>query len=590
MGWLSRFWKGSQVEERAADLGDIEGMMRGYTAPPYMGGVSSAGVMVDENAAMALTAMQAAVRLIAGTVASLPLVLYERTAEGRRRATDHPSWRTVAVEPNPWQTRFEFRETLTAAAAMHGNGLAEVIPSRQGNVAALVPLNYQRTSVERRGLALRYEYLPDNGGAPRVLSHDDVVHVRDLHSPDGIVGVCRVRWAAEAIGTGLAQDQFAGRYYSNGAAPSLMLQTDESLSDRAYQRLRDDAALTRQGIVNAHGVPIFEEGLKATSITPTAEQAMIVSARGFTVAEVARLYNVPLSLLGAADKLPYASVVEQNRAFLVYTLSQWLPRIEQAVERAVLLPSERGRYYCEFLVDGLLRLNPKERGEFYKSLMDIGAMSPNEVRRLENMPPISEAAADDFYMTRNLARLGSELLGEEPAAAAGDQPADPPQRSMSYRVRAAEQRLAPWGDALADVAERIVAREARQVRRAASQAGGLAELEAKAGQLYAGELAGFIERAAAPVARGMLRTLADDLPADRLGELAADWLGQVAADWCRSSTEQLAAAAADGPEAIEQLCATWEETRAAAWAEEVRQAAADRLPRVVALAAGSVEQ
>lgn len=351
------------------------------------GAESASGVYVDAKSAESVSTVHAAVSLIAGTVASLPLHLYQRGDNGdRTRASLHPLYRILHDTPNPGQTALEFREQLTAHCLLWGNAYAEVHRDAAGNVSALVPIHPRDvTIVKLPSGRLRYDV--SEGGELRRLLSDEVLHLRD-RSDDGIIGKSRITTAREMLGGILASQEHGNRTFANGARPGGVLKTPHVLDKGSAERIGQSWREQFGGVGNSGKVAVLENGLEFQPLSMSNEDSQWLQSRQFSVEEVARLFNVPPVLLGDLRHANFSNSVEMMRHFVTVTLRPWLTRWEQAMERTLMGPIARGRYFVEFSAEGLLRGDAKNRAEFYQSGIDAGWLLRSEARRLENLPTI----------------------------------------------------------------------------------------------------------------------------------------------------------------------------------------------------------
>lgn len=351
------------------------------------GAIAASGVFVDARSAESVSTVHAAVSLIAGTVASLPLHLYQRGENGdRARATLHPLYRLLHDSPNDGQTALEFREQLTAHCLLWGNAYAEIHRDAAGIVTALTPIHPRDvTIVKLPSGRLRYDV--SEGGELRRLLADEVLHLRD-RSDDGIQGKSRITTAREMLGGILASQEHGNRTFANGAKLSGVLKTPHVLDKGSAERIGESWRQQFGGSANAGKVAVLEHGLEFQPLSMSMEDSQWLGARQFSVEEVARLFNVPPVLLGDLRHANFSNSVEMMRHFVTVTLRPWLSRWEQALERALMGPIARNRYFIEFSAEGLLRGDAKNRADFYKSGIDAGWLLRSEARRLENLPTI----------------------------------------------------------------------------------------------------------------------------------------------------------------------------------------------------------
>lgn len=374
-------WPFRKTEQRAAPDPS-------WSALINPGALSSSGVYVDTRSAEGLTPVLAAVNLIAGTVASLPLHLYRRLPTGdRERVTDHPLAQVLGAQPNESQTAFEWREMETAHCLLAGNAYSEIVWDGAGNVVALKPLHPRNvTIVKLPNDRHRYDVTDSNGRVRHLLS-EEVLHLRD-RSDDGLVGKSRITVAREMLGGVLAAQEHGNRTFANGARLSGVLQTPHQMTEEQIQRLATSWQSQFSGTANAGRTAILENGLQYAQLAMSNADAQWLESRQFSVEEISRLFNVPPVLLGDLRHANFSNSVEMMRHFVTVTLRPWLTRIEQAMERALLGPIARSRYFIEFSAEGLLRGDSTNRASFYQSGINAGWLLPSEARRLENLPSI----------------------------------------------------------------------------------------------------------------------------------------------------------------------------------------------------------
>ncbi|MEZ4684188.1 MAG: phage portal protein [Caldilineaceae bacterium] len=373
-----------------------------------LGRSSYAGVPVTDESAMTYSAVFAAIRLLSWSTAMLPLLTYRRQDRGKVRADDHPLYPLLKEEANPEMTAFDFRSTLMSHAVGRGNGYAEIEWSTSGQPIALWPLNPAKTTAERVNGQLRYlVQLPD--GTTANLPSWRVHHIRGL-SGNGIVGYSPVRLAMQAIGLGLATEEFGSRFFGNGARPGLIVRHPGQLSDTAFDRLKTSFNADHEGLSNSHRVKILEEGMEIETVGVPPEEAQFLETRKFQVTEIARWFNVPPHMIADMSGATFSNIEEQGVEFVTYSLGPWLTNVEQALTRDLLTPAEKKVLLIEHLVDGLLRGRTSERYAAYQSALQGGWMSPNEVRQRENLNPYE--GGDTYLLPLNMAPAGDGDPGQ----------------------------------------------------------------------------------------------------------------------------------------------------------------------------------
>lgn len=473
-----------------------------------LGGKASAtGISVTPTTALYSTAVYACVKILAETVASLPLPVYRRLERSKERDPSHPLYTLLHDQPNPEMTSFEFREALMGHLALRGNAYAEIVRDGAGKVVELWPLRPDRMQVKRESGKLAYYYAV--GTQTVRIGADRIMHLRGL-SDDGIIGYSPVRLAREAIGLALATEEFGARFFGNNSRPGGILVHPNKLTDEAKKRLKESWEAAQGGLSNAHRVAVLEEGIKWEQIGIAPEDAQYLETRNFQLAEIARFYRIPGVLVGLDDKTStYASAEQFFLSFVVHTIRPWLVRWEQAIKRDLFTPSERETHFAEFLVDGLLRGDIQSRYNAYAVGRQNGWLSANDIRRLENMDEIE--GGDIYLVPLNMVPANDLIDGSIDAKpGAPTQPARSriivPTEERQLRSGLARRRIRrAYARVIEDAAARIIRREKADVLREAEkqlEKRGWQSFDLWLEQFYA-EHREFIERNMGPVFRSL---------------------------------------------------------------------------------------
>lgn len=349
---------------------------------------SHAGETVNTDSALALSAVWACVNLLAGTIASLPIVVYRLDRAGNRVvARDHWAYRLLHDSPNADQTAVDFWEGAYASLELKGNAVAAIERSADGKrVVALTPVAWDTLSVGRdRDGALEYRW------ADQVRRQEDVLHIRGFGgAPEG--GLSTLAFARHAFGLATAIDRAAGTMFANGVRPSGLLKFDkwltEEQADVAQRRMQEQFV----GAMNAGKPMVLEGGVAWQQLTINPEDAQMLQSRGFSVEECCRFFGVPPFMIGHNEKSSgYPTSLEQQvLTFQKFALRRRLKRAEQAMEKQLLSAVERAAgMTIEYNLEGLLRGDSAARSAFYQSALNNGWMTINEVRRLENLAPVA---------------------------------------------------------------------------------------------------------------------------------------------------------------------------------------------------------
>ena len=364
-------------------LGVPIGLTTGTFWQEWMG-MSSSGKVVSADKAIHLSAVWACVRLLSESVSTLPLKVYERQPDGSRKpATNHPAYQVLCRRPNPEMTPSRFMLMLVASICLRGNAFVE--KKMIGNkLVSLVPLLPQNMVVKRLDSG-SLEYTYTEAATKRVIPVKNIMHIRGF-GLDGICGMMPMMAGRDVIGAAMAVEESAAKIFENGLQSSGFLSADQALDKDQRERLRGYMqAFT--GSRNAGKIMVLEGGLKYQNVTMNPEAAQMLESRAFSIEEICRWFRVPPFMVGHADKQSsWASSVEgMNLQFLTNTLRPLLVNIEQEISRCLLDDDE---LFAEFSVEGLLRADSAGRSAYYTTALQNGWMSRNDVRRLENMPPI----------------------------------------------------------------------------------------------------------------------------------------------------------------------------------------------------------
>ena len=365
-------------------------------------GTSSSGKSVNEKTALQTTAVYACVRILAETIASLPLHTYRYSPGGKEKAQEHPLYHLLHSEPNPEMTSFVFRETLMGHLLLWGNAYAQIIRDGRGRVLGLYPLLPSKMLVSRtdQGI-LFYQYEKD--GRIYFLPDTDVLHIPGLGF-DGLVGYSPVAMAKNAIGMAIATEEYGAKFFANGASPGGVLEHPGVVKDPG--KIRESWNAVYQGSGNAHRVAVLEEGMKFQPIGIPPEQAQFLETRKYQLNEIARIFRIPPHMIGDLEKSSFSNIEQQSLEFVMYTLDPWVIRWEQAISRALFSDSEKRQYFVKFNVDGLLRGDYQSRMNGYAVGRQNGWLSANDIRELENLNRIPPELGGDLYLVNgNMTKL-----------------------------------------------------------------------------------------------------------------------------------------------------------------------------------------
>jgi HK97 family phage portal protein len=376
---------------------------------------ADAGQVTPGNA-LQLATVFACVRVIAESIATLPLELRAREGRGTRSAPEHPLYSLLHDLPNPEMTSMDLRMTLQGHAASWGNGYAQKIPDRAGRWIELWPLAPNRMDVPVRAPSgeLLYPYT-DASGEKRTFRQDEILHIRGL-SFDGLVGYSPIGQARRTFDRKLKMEKFENAFYDNGAQPGAVLKHPGQLSDKAYTRLLESWEARHKGAENANKAALLEEGVDIAIMGVPQSDAQFLESQKFTRSEIAGLFRVPSHMINDLERATFSNIEHLSLEFVIDTLMPWLVAWEQAIARDLLTPDERKRYYAKHKLQARLRGDNASRSQFYSTGLQWGWFSINDVRELEDLNPIPDG--DTYFVPMNMLPIdqAAKGVGAVPAA------------------------------------------------------------------------------------------------------------------------------------------------------------------------------
>ena len=406
---------------------------------------SASGIPVTHDTAMKLAAVWQAVSMISGDVAKLYLELYRVDDEGTRtRDESHPAYNMVRWDANDETPAFQFWRTAMVHSLIWGNSYSYIDRNGRGDPIGLYTLLPDRTTPERQNGRVVYVTETTNpAGSPwmRTIPARDVLHVRGM-SANGISGLDLVRYAKDAYGTALAVEGFQAKYFRNGIRTGGILMLPREMSEKARNKIEEGFQKTHAGPDNWFKTVILRDGAKFEKSQESLRDSQMVELDEQLVRKVARTFNLSPSRLGLADSVSYNSKAEDNQSYLDTTLSHWLTAITSECRKKLLSQANRdAASHCfEHDTTVLLRLNALSRYQVYAMAKQNKIMTTNEIRKLENMPPIE--GGDDIQDAGTPAG-GLDKGGDTPPRGPADQSGGeaPVPRNVANSAIAATRRI-----------------------------------------------------------------------------------------------------------------------------------------------------
>lgn len=392
--WLRR----KSIRAQSNTLTTSEDLAQALSA--VLHGPAKSGAAVTPDTAMRQATVYACVRIIAESIAHLPLVVYRRDGESRIPARDLRVYTLLHDRPNEWQTSYEFRELLTKDQELRGNGYARIVRNYRGEPDELIylPSDLVRPQQDRRTLAVSYQY-SQPGGKTVVLDRDEVFHIRGMGN--GLVGLDPVSYYRETVGDAIAQQEHGSRFFSNGAKPLGLLEVaaGTNIGPAAQKALRDDFNLLYSGSENAHLTAVLPGGVSYKPVGISNENAQFLESRAFTRTEICGLFRVPPHKVGDLSRATFSNIEHQALEFVTDALLPRLVRWEQAIARDLL---DDPALFAKFNVAALLRGDFKSRQEGLQIQRRNGVISANEWRALEEFNPRADDGGDAYIIEANM--------------------------------------------------------------------------------------------------------------------------------------------------------------------------------------------
>ncbi|MFC0132749.1 phage portal protein [Massilia eurypsychrophila] len=364
--------------------------------------------IVSIDAALQLSTVWACIRLIAETISTLPLLVYERDGEARKIARDHPLFALLHDSPNADMTAVEFWEAVVSQLCLWGNAYCLKSFGAAGRLVALDPLNPALMTV-RRTLdgAITFVYADPRGR--REYSEAEIWHVKGFGT-DGLMGQSPISIGWRSIRGARAAEVAASDLYTNNMRPAAIVSVKEFLDKDQRARMKDKVMGAVFGNAQTGQLQLLEGGAEYEQLTMNPVDAQMLESRTFSVEDLCRWFGMPPSMIGHGTAVSnWGTGLEQKNLHLIqYVLRPYLVRIEQGVRKSLLKPAERTRFFAEYSMEGLLRGDSAARAAFYSSMTQNGLMTRNEARSLENWP--RKDGGDELTVQSNLIPLS--LLGK----------------------------------------------------------------------------------------------------------------------------------------------------------------------------------
>lgn len=364
---------------------------------------SASGVHVTPVSAMRVAAVFACVQKIAGAIATLPLHVYRTDGDIKSRLPKDDLWYKLNEQPSNQFTAASHWESVSTSQLLRGDAYTWIRRGLNNSIRELMPLPWGCVNPVRQsdGSVRYYISLPEYG-ISTWLEPSEILHFPGFGF-DGMKSMSVIAYAArQAVGNALAMDEYSGKFFANGAHPSIVLQSDSKMDAEQINKLQQAFANKYAGLENAHRLPlVLTEGITAKEISLSAEDAQLLEARKFQVVDIARAFGVPPHMIGETSaSTSWGSGIEaMSRAFVTYTLQPHLVRIEQELNRK-LFPRDTGKF-IQFDRDALIEGDSKAQADYNRAALGgpgtgMGWMTVDEIRKTKGLAPLGGDAAKLF--------------------------------------------------------------------------------------------------------------------------------------------------------------------------------------------------
>jgi len=378
----------------------------------------AAGITVTPVSAMRVAAVFACVQKIAGAISTLPLEVFKTDGDTPVKQPRDDLWYKLNEQPSPQYTAASHWEGVSVNQLLRGDGFTWVRRNVNNTIREFLPLPWSSVHPQlQTDGSVRY-YI-NYQGISTWIPPEEILHFPGFGF-DGLKSMSVIAYAARnAVGNALAMDEYSGKFFQNGAHPSIVLKAAGKMTPEQVTTLQTAFATKYAGLDNAHRLPlVLTEGLDAKEISLSAEDAQLLEARKFQVIDIARAFGVPPHMIGETSaSTSWGSGIESmSRGFVTYTLQPHLKRIEQELNRK-LFPRDVGRF-VRFDREALIEGDSKAQAEYNRAALGgpgtgQGWMSVDEIRKSKGLAPRG-GASNEIYDPRDAAQASAPKPGANP--------------------------------------------------------------------------------------------------------------------------------------------------------------------------------
>lgn len=354
------------------------------------------------------------VAIRANSLGKLPLQLYKKTKQGRERDNKHSLWYLLEKRPNKYQTPSQFKSYLEVSRLLWGNAYIYLETDRTGKIISLLPLDPASVTLEKNNNGdYIYKYVDDKG-TEYIYLEDEVVHLPYV-SMDGKLGKAPLEVARENASNLQYISQFEGNFYKNGTLTSGVLESPGLLDGPAKDKIRKEWQKLYGGVKNGGSIAVLDAGFNYKPITIPLKDVEFIASRKMNKLDIATIFGIPSFMLNDLDNAKFNNIEHQYMRFLSDVLQPTCTMLEEELNYKLFTENESKNYYVKFNLNASMRIDSKTRAEYYKSMIEIGVFSIDDVRELEDYDSIGEMGSKHFislnYTTLDTIEQHNRLKG-----------------------------------------------------------------------------------------------------------------------------------------------------------------------------------
>jgi HK97 family phage portal protein len=397
-----------QAEERAEERAITSGLTNpSQWFSDWMGGTTSAGVHVNAETAIKISAVYACIRILSTTIGSLSCSLYRNLPNGDiEEATDIPEYDIVCVEPNSLYSSYTWNSTTMEHESLRGNSYTRLYFGRSGRISKMEILHPDFTTPFLSGGNLFYRSV-DIYGQQIILSDYEVLHFKNL-SDDGLIGRSPISVGSDVLGQAIAQQKYASNAYKNGGGLKGLLITDNSLTEKQIEQTRHAVMTVMQDYERTASVGIIGGGMKWQQVGMSPRDAEYIAASNLSILDICRLYGIPPHMVAKMDNATFSNIEHQSIELVTSTIRPIVKNREQEMNRRILRKSDRGTLFFRYNLDSLLRGDSKARAEYISKMLAWGVYNIDEARSLDNLNQLPDGLGKKHYIPANMIEVGKQ--------------------------------------------------------------------------------------------------------------------------------------------------------------------------------------